>query len=43
MGKCDSQSKPLIADIDILSVQMTFGRSRFDMQGLEEPQYYPCQ
>ena len=33
-----------MADIDIVSAQMTFGRSRFSIyiQGRLEEQYYPC-
>jgi hypothetical protein len=28
---------------DIISAQTTSRRSRFNIKGLEEPQYYPCQ
>ena len=43
LGECDSYFKLLLAEIDIVSVQMTFGRSRFSMEGQEELQYCPCQ
>ena len=39
-GNCDSHSEPFIADI--ISAQATFRRSRFNIEGFEEPLYYHC-
>jgi hypothetical protein len=38
-GNCNSYSEPFIADI--ISVQATFRRSRFEIKGFEVPQYCP--
>ena len=41
LGNCDLHSEPFI--VNIVSAQTTFRESRFDIKGLEEPQYYFCQ